>query len=397
MKQDEPNKHTKSVKFSPLAQATTGGIVSAVVISSLAVAGASKQVTINVNGDDIELSTFSSTVGEALEAAKVDLQPTDVITPDRATSLDGTETITVRSQKEINLVVDGKSTPVVSTALTIDELVDDLATGDPATATVVPSAQSALPRITKQAKFDSEPTAVLPLEGAEVAVTTPRIVSINDGGAITYTNVAAKTVGEVLSARGIRISGEDRVTPPVSAPLAQGTAITIDRVVKQKVTVQEPFTPEPTYIDDPDSFVGEESVVTAGTPGINSITRVLTLVNNREESAEDLSTVPVRPGTAAVIKRGTKEKPTAPAVAAGSVWDSIAACESGGNWAINTGNGYYGGLQFAAGTWLAYGGGQYAPTASGATREQQIEVATKVQAAQGWGAWPACTAKLGLR
>ena len=79
-----------------------------------------------------------------------------------------------------------------------------------------------------------------------------------------------------------------------------------------------------------------------------------------------------------------------------SVWDKVAQCESGGNWNTNTGNGYYGGLQFSAGTWTAYGGGAYAPTANLASREEQIAIAEKVQAAQGWGAWPACTASLGL-
>ncbi|MFG2950600.1 LysM peptidoglycan-binding domain-containing protein [Streptomyces adustus] len=83
------------------------------------------------------------------------------------------------------------------------------------------------------------------------------------------------------------------------------------------------------------------------------------------------------------------------AAADGGVWDRIARCESGGNWHINTGNGYYGGLQFSAGTWRAYGGGTYAPTADRATRSQQIAVATKVQGAQGWGAWPTCAARAG--
>ncbi|MET7383541.1 transglycosylase family protein [Streptomyces sp. NPDC005526] len=79
----------------------------------------------------------------------------------------------------------------------------------------------------------------------------------------------------------------------------------------------------------------------------------------------------------------------------GGVWDRIARCESGGDWHINTGNGYYGGLQFAAGTWRAYGGTAYAPTADRASRAQQIAVATKVQRAQGWGAWPVCSARAG--
>ncbi|WIE65155.1 transglycosylase family protein [Curtobacterium sp. MCLR17_036] len=84
----------------------------------------------------------------------------------------------------------------------------------------------------------------------------------------------------------------------------------------------------------------------------------------------------------------------APANAAsGSTWDALAQCESGGNWAINTGNGYYGGLQFSLGTWQANGG---AGNPASASREAQIAVAERVLASQGWGAWPACSAKLGL-
>ncbi|MEU4465801.1 transglycosylase family protein [Streptomyces sp. NPDC024017] len=87
----------------------------------------------------------------------------------------------------------------------------------------------------------------------------------------------------------------------------------------------------------------------------------------------------------------------APLMAAGnasaataSEWDTVAQCESGGNWSINTGNGYYGGLQFSASTWSGYGGTKYASTADQATKEQQIEIAEKVLASQGKGAWPVC-------
>ncbi|MDB5182980.1 MAG: resuscitation-promoting factor RpfB [Candidatus Saccharibacteria bacterium] len=86
-----------------------------------------------------------------------------------------------------------------------------------------------------------------------------------------------------------------------------------------------------------------------------------------------------------------------PVIASGDVWDQIAACESHNNWSINTGNGYYGGLQFNYGTWLSNGGGEYAERADLATREQQIDIASRVQAARGWSPWPACTARLGLR
>ncbi|MEU2792977.1 transglycosylase family protein [Streptomyces sp. NPDC007100] len=85
-----------------------------------------------------------------------------------------------------------------------------------------------------------------------------------------------------------------------------------------------------------------------------------------------------------------------PAQAAdGGVWDRIARCESGGNWHINTGNGFSGGLQFTHSTWRAHGGTAYAPTAAGASRSQQIAVAARVQASQGWGAWPTCAARAG--
>ena len=87
--------------------------------------------------------------------------------------------------------------------------------------------------------------------------------------------------------------------------------------------------------------------------------------------------------------------PTA-AAAPDSDWDRLAECESGGNWSINTGNGYHGGLQFSASTWQAHGGGEFAPTADQATREEQIVVAERTLASQGWGAWPACSAQLGL-
>jgi hypothetical protein len=86
---------------------------------------------------------------------------------------------------------------------------------------------------------------------------------------------------------------------------------------------------------------------------------------------------------------------SAPAQAA-SVWDAVAACESGGNWAINTGNGFYGGLQFSASTWNAYGGTRYAPRANLASKAAQIAIAKRVLAGQGPGAWPTCGRRAGL-
>ena len=96
----------------------------------------------------------------------------------------------------------------------------------------------------------------------------------------------------------------------------------------------------------------------------------------------------------ATVITGVGLSPTASAAA--SVWDSVAACESGGNWAINTGNGYYGGLQFSASTWNAYGGTGYAASANRASKAAQIAIAQRVLARQGSGAWPVCGRRAGL-
>src|SRR5690348_4051035 len=79
-----------------------------------------------------------------------------------------------------------------------------------------------------------------------------------------------------------------------------------------------------------------------------------------------------------------------------STWNKVAACESSGDWSINTGNGFYGGLQFTRSTWEAYGGTRYAPRADLATRDQQIAIAEKVLDGQGPGAWPVCSVRAGL-
>lgn len=106
-----------------------------------------------------------------------------------------------------------------------------------------------------------------------------------------------------------------------------------------------------------------------------------------------------RPAAAPAPRAQTQPRPAptpAPADASvnGGVWDRLAQCESSGNWAINTGNGYYGGLQFSLSSWRAVGGTGYPHQAS---KAEQIARAEKLKAIQGWGAWPACTAKLGLR
>jgi nucleoid-associated protein YgaU len=101
-------------------------------------------------------------------------------------------------------------------------------------------------------------------------------------------------------------------------------------------------------------------------------------------------------GAALALGLGAAAAAAGPADAARSTWDAVAACESGGNWAINTGNGFYGGLQFSASTWRAYGGTKYARQANLASKSTQIAIAQRVLAGQGPGAWPVCGPRAGL-
>jgi LysM repeat protein len=107
------------------------------------------------------------------------------------------------------------------------------------------------------------------------------------------------------------------------------------------------------------------------------------------------ASTPPAPAASAQTPSSLPATSSAPSYSGGSYsggvnWNAIAACESGGNWSTNTGNGFSGGLQFSQGTWDAYGGGQYSSTAAGASRSQQIAVAQRVLAGQGIGAWPVC-------
>lgn len=378
-------KRINNTRSMPLRLAT-GGMLGTLAVGGVVAAGTQKDVTLDVNGEQIALSTFSGDVDGALQAAGVQVAAEDLVYPAPSEQLADGAQITVRTSKPVALVVDGKEQRMSSTALTVDDLVGTLDN-------VVPGA------VIKAAGEQAQGTEKI-TEGMSLKVVSPKILSIVDGGAAgakTYTKIAAENVGEVLKTRGITVGEHDRVTPALDAPVTENMEIRIDRVQVEEFEVVEPFEAPANYVDAPELEQGKEEVQVPAVPGERAKTLKKTVVNGVEESLETLKEVERTPSVPATILRGTKEPASAPAVAAGSVWDSLAQCEATGNWFINTGNGFSGGLQFTPSTWLAYGGGQYAPEAWMATREQQIAVAEKVQAAQGWGAWPACTAKMGLR
>ncbi|MEJ5997230.1 transglycosylase family protein [Corynebacterium sp. H130] len=357
----------------------TGGMLATLLVGGASAVAMKKDVVLDVNGEEIALTTYSGDVAGALEQAGVKIQAQDFVAPSPNEALASGERVTVRSAKQVAVVIDGKPTRVTSTALTVDELVQEfggVSAGD---------------------KISVPVDHKIPLDGFTLDVVTPKIVKVEHEGRVTYTQLAAETVADVLANEGIAVDGDDKVSPALDERVTQDSVIQVTKVDIENVTKTEDFIPEPHYIDDPEMTKGEEKEEKPAVPGKKDVSKQIRKENGKVVSETIIKETELSPATPATVKRGTKEKPSAPAVPNGSVWDALAQCEATGNWSINTGNGFSGGLQFTPSTWLAFGGGQYAPEAYMATREQQIAVAEKVQAAQGWGAWPACTAKMGLR
>ncbi|QGU02515.1 Resuscitation-promoting factor Rpf2 precursor [Corynebacterium kalinowskii] len=357
----------------------TGGMLATLLVGGVSAVAMKKDVVLDVNGEEIALTTFSGDVAGALEQAGVSIQARDLVAPSPSQTLADGERVTVRSAKQVAVVIDGQPTRVTSTALTVDELMQEVGGQNAASKLSAPTDQR------------------IPLEGFTLDVVTPKILKVENAGRVTYTQLAAETVADVLDNEGIKVDGDDKVVPALDTRVTDDTAIQVTKVDIESVTATEDFTPKPTYIDDPELAKGEEKEDKPAVPGKRDVTKQIRKENGKVVSETVVKETEVAPATPATIKRGTKEKPATPSVASGSVWDALAQCEATGNWAINTGNGFSGGLQFTPSTWLAFGGGQYAPMAYLASREEQIAVAEKVQAAQGWGAWPACTSKMGLR
>jgi uncharacterized protein YabE (DUF348 family) len=208
-------------------------------------------------------------------------------------------------------------------------------------------------------------------------------------------NVAALTVRDLLDQLHVKVDKNDKVRPGLDHVLKDGDRVVVTRfgVKTRHVTHQSiPFTT--VQRSDGSMVRGDTRTVRAGHDGLRNVTYKVFFKNGHVTSRKVVSQDVLREPVSRVVAVGTKAP--APAVnyaSGGTVWDRIAQCESGGNWAANTGNGYYGGLQFTLSTWHAYGGVGYPNEAS---RAQQIAIAEKVRAAEGgYGAWPVCGAQAG--
>jgi uncharacterized protein YabE (DUF348 family) len=327
--------------------------------------GLSRTVTLSVDGKAHQVRTFGKDVDDVLASQGIKPTSHDDVVPSLSTPVaDGTR-IAVRLGRPVKLSVDGATRTMWTTATTVAAALDQLG---------VRSIDSAL-SVSRSATIDRA--------GMSLAVVTPKLatVKIADGRAVRH-NVPARTVADYLRSVGAGVDRNDLVRPSRGAIVRDGAHIVVTKIgVRTKRVPDETVAAPVTEQKDGSMMSGETKTLRQGRDGVRAVTYKLRFRNGHLVKRSVVSARVVRAATPTVVAVGTKTVDT-------GVWDAIAACESGGNWAADTGNGYYGGLQFNLGTWHAYGGPGRPDQQS---RETQISIAEKVRdASGGYGAWPVC-------
>lgn len=358
-------------------------VVAAVGGTTVGYAALTKDVTLTLDGETRQVSAIGDTVADVLAAEGVEVGDKDLVAPAVDEAVTDGSAIAVQFGRPLELDVDGTSHTYWVNS------------------TDVASALGEIGRRFDGAALSASRGSSIGRSGLTLEVVTPKVVHLKLGAKqLKKRKMTAMTVADVLKSAGFEVDRHDKVRPSLTTEVADGDKIVVTdiRVATKKVkreVVDAPVVER----EDSSMFEGEQEVVRAGRDGVRAVTYQLRFVNG-ELAARKVVRADVRQkAVARIVAVGTKEKPEPEATAANfaggsTVWDSLAQCESGGNWAINTGNGYYGGLQFNLGTWRAYGGTGYPHQQS---RETQIAVATRLRdATGGYGSWPSCSAKLGL-
>ncbi len=357
--------------------ATIIGVLLAVSAVTFGYSSLTTEVTLAVDGKERTVSTMGDTVQDVLDAEGITVSERDVVQPGPAEHVESGDRISVRYSRPIELTVDGEKSTHWVTATDVDGALDQIGV------------------LYADSRLSTSRSMDIDRGGAAIEVITPKTLTVSLAGkkAVKRT-VPALTVQDALAQLGVEVDSLDKVRPARTAAVEDGDKIVFTDIEHRKKSVEDEVVRAPVKrVEDDSMYEGETKVVTEGRDGTRDVTYRVIVRNGdvvrRVVLTQDVTKAP----RAEVVHVGTK---TVAANFAGgnSVWDRLAQCESGGNWAINTGNGYYGGLQFNAGTWRAYGGTGLPHQAS---RETQIAIATKVRdASGGYGAWPGCAASLGL-
>lgn len=375
---------TSKGKLSYLTLACQAAVLLALVAGLLAFATANKTITLVVDGNPTSVSAYGGSVADVLEGADVSVTPADHITPALDTPVADGGTITVNKAKNITVSLDGAEKTVTTTSTKISGLISQLG-------------------IAANAKISAPADALLASSGS-ISIITPKSVTLVADGKKTVKTTTARNVADLLDESQLTLAATDLVSAPKAATVVENMVLKVTRVNTAGTadeTVAVPF--ETVQSVDANLFKDEKKTVQAGVAGSLKKTFRTVAIDGVEVSRTETGSTETLAPVVEKISVGGKERPaekpaaaaetgantgaSAPAMSNEAMWDAIAQCESTGNWSINTGNGYYGGLQFDIPSWLANGGGAYAPNASLATKAQQIAVANTYYAKAGLGPW----------
>jgi uncharacterized protein YabE (DUF348 family) len=340
---------------------------------------AHKTVTLNVDGTQMTVATMKSRVIDVVKENGFDVGERDDLYPAANEAVHQSDSIVLRRSRPLQISLDGEnSREVWTTASTVQEALAQL-------------------RMTDKAPAAASRGSRVPLAGMSLPVVSAKTVQLNDAGATRTLHLAAPNVAGLLEAAGVPLEQKDAVVPPAWSPVTDDMQIQVTRIRVEKVTERVPLPPNNKQIPDATLNISRQVVEDPGTPGTQDVTFAVSKVNGAETGRLPVANVVIDPARDGVLRIGAKPGTEVPPVINGAQWDSLSRCEAGGNWAINTGNGFYGGVQFDQNTWERQGGLRYAPRADLATREEQIAIAEVTRARQGWGAWPVCSGRIGAR
>lgn len=360
----------RAVVAATLLVLTVGGITAVT---------AHKTVTLTVDGASMTVPTMKSSVIDVVEENGFQVGDRDDLYPAADAPVHQSETIVLRRSRPLEISTDGGGTEEVwTTAATVQEALAQL-------------------QMTDKAPLAASRSSRVPLGGMALPVVSPKTVQINDGGAVRTVHLAAPNVAALLEAAGAPLQQSDVVVPASSSPIVDGMQVQVTRIRVQKITQRVPLAPNNQRIDDVTLNMSRQIVEDPGMPGVQDVTFAVSTVNGAETGRLPVASVVVTPARGGVLRVGAKPGTEVPPVSNGATWDALSRCEAGGNWAINTGNGFFGGVQFDQNTWERSGGLRYAQRADLATREEQITIAEVTRARQGWGAWPTCSGRIGVR
>lgn len=324
-------------------------------------------MTLVVDGQTVPLTTKADTVAEALRAAGYAIGQHDVVAPHPATPVGDGSVIAIQRGRQVAVTVDGHTKTLWTTATTLDQALAELG-------------------LDERGYLVADRNRRIPTDGLAVTGQRLRTVTLTDGAnAKGSLRTPAVTVADLLAAESITLGDQDSVSPAAMTPVSEGLAVTVTRkrVTQRRYTAVIPEPPAQT-VEEPNVGKGNTAVTQQGRPGSKLVTEE-TVVLNGVSTTTVLAEVISKPAQPTITSVGTKE--TGLRESWSRDWDQMAYCESTNRWDVNTGNGTYGGLQFMTETWLAYGGGDFAPRADLATKEQQIIVAERLYAKEGLRPW----------